>query len=86
MWGDTSHSNCHKEYSEARSNGLHTPRVLRVGLDCPLRGSTQKLTQIDADTHRQTVDGAWGLFMEDYEERLQAPKGTGLYQKTNRVN
>lgn len=26
---------------------------------CPLRDSTQQLTQIDIDNHSQTVDGAW---------------------------
>ncbi|XP_076783213.1 uncharacterized protein LOC143440362 isoform X1 [Arvicanthis niloticus] len=31
----------------------------------PLRGSTQKLTQTDTDTHSQTVDGAWGLLWKN---------------------
>jgi hypothetical protein len=31
----------------------------------PLRGSTQKLTQTDADTHSQTVDGACGLLRKN---------------------
>ena len=33
----------------------------QTGASCFLRGSTQELTQTDADTHSQTVDGAWGL-------------------------
>ena len=28
---------------------------------CPLRGSTQHLTQTDSDNHNQKVDGAWEL-------------------------
>jgi hypothetical protein len=28
---------------------------------CSLRGSTQRLTQSDTDTHSQTLDRAWGL-------------------------
>ena len=42
---------------------------------CPLRGSTEQLTQTDIETQRQTVDGAWEIFMEKQEEKLQAPKG-----------
>jgi hypothetical protein len=32
---------------------------------CPLRGSTQQLTQIDTDTHSQSLDGAWGLLRKN---------------------
>jgi hypothetical protein len=38
-------------------------------------------TQTDADTHSQTVDGAWGTLMEELEEGLQALKGTGTPQE-----
>jgi hypothetical protein len=31
---------------------------------CPLRGSIEQLTQTDIETQRQTVDGAWEIFME----------------------
>jgi hypothetical protein len=39
---------------------------LQTGVEhgCPLRGSTQQLTQTDADTHSQTMDGAWGLLLK----------------------
>ena len=52
---------------------------------CPLRGSTQQLTQIDIDTQSQTVDGAWGL-MEEQEEGLWVLMGIELHKKTNKVN
>ena len=32
--------------------------------DCPLRGSILQLTQMDAETHSQTLDEAWGLMEE----------------------
>ena len=38
---------------------------LQIGGSCPLRSSTQQLTQTDADTHSQTVDGAWRLFWKN---------------------
>jgi hypothetical protein len=34
---------------------------LHTGACCSLSGSTQQLTQTDADSHSQTVDGTWGL-------------------------
>ena len=40
----------------------HTDRSLA---GCPLKGSTQQLTQTDEDTHSQTVDGAWGLLRKN---------------------
>jgi hypothetical protein len=36
----------------------NTLLCLQTGARCPLRGSTQQLTQTDTDTHSQTVDGA----------------------------
>ena len=38
---------------------------LQTGACCPLRSSTQQLTQTDTDTHSQTVDGAWGLLWKN---------------------
>jgi hypothetical protein len=38
---------------------------LQTGACCPLRGSTQQLTQIDTDTYSQTVDGVWGLLRKN---------------------
>lgn len=36
-------------------------KILRlIEARCALRGSTQQLTQTDADTHCSKVDGAWG--------------------------
>ena len=37
---------------------------LQTGASCPLRGSTEQLTQTETDTHSQTVDGAWGLLQK----------------------
>jgi len=45
-----------------------------------LRGSTQQLTQTDADTHSLTVVGAWGL-MEEWDEGWQTSEGIGTPQK-----
>ena len=42
-----------------------TVLCLQTGACYPLRGSTQQLTQTDADTHSQTVDGAWGLLWKN---------------------
>jgi hypothetical protein len=36
------------------------------------RGSTQQLTQTDADTHNQTVDGVWGLLWKEEGLTLQS--------------
>jgi hypothetical protein len=42
--------------------------------DCPLRGFIQQVTQTDADTHSQTLDGAWGSY-ERTGGTTTAPKG-----------
>jgi hypothetical protein len=34
--------------------------------NCPLRGSTQQLTETDADIHGQTLDGGWGLLWKSW--------------------
>ena len=34
---------------------------LQTGANCPLRGSTQQLTQADIDTYSQAVDKVWRL-------------------------
>ena len=37
----------------------------QTGEYCPLRGSTQQLTQTDTDTHSQTMDRAWEFFWKN---------------------
>ena len=38
-----------------------------------LRGSTQQLTQTDADSLSQTVDGAWGLSWKNRKKGIGTP-------------
>jgi hypothetical protein len=38
------------------------------------RGSTQQLTQTDADSHSQTVDGAWEFLWKNRRKKC-GPKG-----------
>ena len=49
-----------------------------------LRESTKQLPEIHADTHSQTVDGAWGLL--EYEEDYRPQRRQELHKKTNKVN
>ena len=46
----------------------------------PLRGSTQQLTQTNADTHSQTMDGAWILLWENRRKDCGL-KGIGTPQE-----
>jgi hypothetical protein len=48
---------------------------------CPLRGSTQHLTQIDANTHSQTMNGAWGFLWKNWGKDCGAPKAIGTTQE-----
>jgi hypothetical protein len=45
--------------------------VIQTGAYCPLRGSTQQLSQTDTDTHSQTMDEGWGLL---WKNRRKLPK------------
>jgi hypothetical protein len=48
--------------------------------NCPLRDSTQQLTETVADTHNQTLNGGQGLLWKSWGERLKALKGIGTPQ------
>lgn len=52
-----------------------------VSHDCPLRGSTQQLTEADAETHRQTLNEAWGLLWKELGEGLKTLKGVETPQE-----
>jgi hypothetical protein len=54
--------------------------------DCPLRDSTQQLSQTNADTHSKTVGGAWGLLWKNRRKDCGPGRGWKLHGKMNRIN
>ena len=52
-----------------------------TGACCPLRGSTQQLTDTDADTYSQTLDGFWELLSKVGGEGLRTKKEIGMPQE-----
>ena len=50
-------------------------------LACLLRGSTQQLTETDAETHCQTVDRARKIMWKNWGEELRDPEGLGTPQE-----
>ena len=49
--------------------------------NCPLRGSTQQPMGTDAETHSQTLDGAWGVLWKSWRKGMRDPKRIGIPQE-----
>jgi hypothetical protein len=49
--------------------------------NCPQRGSTQLPMETDAETHSQTLDGAWGVVWKSWRKGMRDPKRIGIPQE-----